>query len=347
MIIFKDHQKNWRKENLNIKIVRILIATLLITTSLSGVIPAEENRIKVATNASNDTGKIITIGDEDILDQNNSECVTGSMLVDSASTWKYAQSFKPSLSILTRIEIYLDKQGNGGWRTYTADIRTTLNGSNLTSATKILYGLPYNSNWIEFDFPDISIVPGQTYYIVCTPDGNLWSHTYTTKWNYCEPDPYDRGEAWKFDDHWEKLEPDGTPSDFCFKTYGLNLPPNQPDKPNGPISGKAGNLYNYSASTEDPEGHKLCYFFDWDDGNNSGWIGPFNPGEICLASHVWEAGGNYSIKVKAKDEYDFESDWSEPLTITMPKNKSINTLFIKFLENHPRMFLILRKLLDL
>ena len=89
---------------MNIKIVRILIATLLITTSLSGVILAEENRIKVATNASNDTGKIITTGDEDILDQNNSECVTGNMLVDSATTWKYAQSFKPSLSILVFVQ---------------------------------------------------------------------------------------------------------------------------------------------------------------------------------------------------------------------------------------------------
>jgi hypothetical protein len=39
----------------------------------------------------------------------------------------------------------------------------------------------------------------------------------------------------------------------------------------------------------------------------------------------------YSIKVKAKDIHDVESDWSEPLAITMPK--SFLHLFIKILRN--------------
>lgn len=297
--------------------------TLLIVTALSVVGLAEENKIKVVTNASNDAGEIITVGNDDILDQSNSECVSGGMMVTGYT--KYAQSFKPSLSILTRIEIYLVKKGNGGWTTYTADIRSTLDGSNLASVSNGVYSFPSGSNWVEFDFSDISIVTGQTYYIVCTPDGDHHDVDNYLMWSYGHPDPYDRGDAWKYDDDWEKLAPGGTPYDFCFKTYGLNLPPNQPGIPSGQSSGKAGNSYTYSSSTNDPDGHKVHYLFDWDDGTDSGWKGPYNSGETCEASHVWTAEGSYSIKVKAKDEYDVESDWSDSLSISMPKSKTINS----------------------
>ena len=56
--------------------------------------------------------------------------------------------------------------------------------------------------------------------------------------------------------------------------------------------------------------------------------------------------GDYEIHVKAKDEYDLESLWSGSLPISMPKNKIINP-FERFLENHPRMFPLLRQLLRL
>jgi hypothetical protein len=53
------------------------------------------------------------------------------------------------------------------------------------------------------------------------------------------------------------------------------------------------------------------------------------------------------VKVKAKDEYDAESGWSDPLSISMPKNKPyINTPFLQFLENHLHMFPLLRKIFD-
>jgi len=56
---------------------------------------------------------------------------------------------------------------------------------------------------------------------------------------------------------------------------------------------------------------------------------------------------NFIISVKAKDEYGAESDWAK-LSFSAPKNKPyINTPFLRFLENHPYMFPLLRRLLDL
>jgi hypothetical protein len=63
---------------------------------------------------------------------------------------------------------------------------------------------------------------------------------------------------------------------------------------------------------------------------------------MSTAKHSWSEG-SYSIRVKAKDIYEEESDWSEPLTVTMPRNRAINGFFLRFLEQFP----ILQKILNL
>ena len=98
-----------------------------------------------------------------------------------------------------------------------------------------------------------------------------------------------------------------------------NQPPNKPLKPAGLNFGKLGVSYSYESIVIDDDGDLVYYLFDWDDGTDSGWIGPYNSGEICQKSHIWNNLGSYSVKVKAKDVHDAESVWSEPLPITMPK----------------------------
>ncbi len=97
-----------------------------------------------------------------------------------------------------------------------------------------------------------------------------------------------------------------------------------PYKPiiDGPINGKAGIEYNYTGLTWDPNGDNIHYWFDWDDGSNSGWVGPFNSGQTGIASHVWNTQGTYHIKVKAKDTSGKESNWSDSLEVTMPMDKA-------------------------
>jgi opacity protein-like surface antigen len=116
---------------------------------------------------------------------------------------------------------------------------------------------------------------------------------------------------------------------------------------NGPISGKVNNEYPYTSSTTDPEGNQVFYWFDWADGTNSGWLGPYNSGEECSAFHTWTLKGNYEIKVKAKDIYGAESSWSEPLPITMPYSYHLKNQFLELLFQHfPHAFPKLRQLVE-
>jgi hypothetical protein len=127
---------------------------------------------------------------------------------------------------------------------------------------------------------------------------------------------------------------------------GNNQCPNKPSCPNGPANGKIGEEYPYTSSSIDQDGDNVYLLFDWADGTNSGWLGPYNSGEECTAFHTWTSKGNYEIKVKAKDIYGAESSWSDPLPITMPysdypKNQFFELLFQYF----PHAFPFLRQLL--
>jgi len=104
-------------------------------------------------------------------------------------------------------------------------------------------------------------------------------------------------------------------NDENIKNICLNSPPGRPDWPDGPSEGYAGYYYTYNTSANDPDGDDVYYWFDWDDGTNSGWMGPYPSGTIVSALHSWYDGEDcmltgYIIRVKAKDIYGAESYWS-------------------------------------
>lgn len=118
---------------------------------------------------------------------------------------------------------------------------------------------------------------------------------------------------------------------------------NPPEKPSltGPSSGRSGRSYTYSATAYDADSDQVYYIFDWDDGTDSGWVGPYSSGSICQESHIWTVQGSYAVKVKAKDSHDAESIWSDPLAISIPKNKAYSQFHILF-NSHP----VLKEFLD-
>jgi len=125
-----------------------------------------------------------------------------------------------------------------------------------------------------------------------------------------------------------------------------NQPPSKPSVPSGDTSGTIGVEYPYSCNTSDVENDPIYYLFDWGDGNNSGWLGPYNSGETSEANYIWNVKGNYNIKVKAKDIYGVESSWSDPLPITMPYSYNPLLQFLDLLfQRFPHAFPILRHLL--
>jgi agmatine deiminase len=121
--------------------------------------------------------------------------------------------------------------------------------------------------------------------------------------------------------------------------------PEQPDRPSGPTSGKPGATYLYSTVTTDIDGDSVYYLWDWGNSNSSEWLGPFSSGSTASAQHVWDAKGTYSVRVKAKDGSGAESNWSEPLAVTMPKDyATLQFFFEKFQHQFPFFFLFLQKI---
>ena len=123
-------------------------------------------------------------------------------------------------------------------------------------------------------------------------------------------------------------------------TISANAGPDQPSKPGGKTNGASGKSYSYSTSTSDPQSDRIYYMFDWDDETELVWDGPYDSGDICIASHIYSAKGSYAIRVKAIDDPNgdgelsdgIESIWSDPLAISMPKTK---TLFETFMSRIP------------
>jgi len=96
--------------------------------------------------------------------------------------------------------------------------------------------------------------------------------------------------------------------------------PDIPSKPDGPVQGTVGYEYSFSTSTNDPDNDQIYFMWDWGDGNLSEWMGPYSSGDTCSASHIWNSGGNFTIKVKARDEHFTQSEWSEGSIIQMVYN---------------------------
>lgn len=118
-----------------------------------------------------------------------------------------------------------------------------------------------------------------------------------------------------------------------------NNKPLKPSTPLGPSVGKIKTEYIYRSSAIDLDGDYLYYLFDWGDGTNSDWLGPYKSGETIEAKHVWNEENKYTIKVKAKDIYDFESEWSDPSSVIIIKTRekeSFNKSFLEFryLKDH-------------
>lgn len=140
--------------------------------------------------------------------------------------------------------------------------------------------------------------------------GEMWA---TAIMNYITPELYD--SDYKTIEEWQP---------FCDPSLALredyitpSEPPNSPTL-TGPSTGKPGVQYTFNATTTDPDRNQVSYLFDWGDGSLSEWIGPVDSGTMINASHSWEDKANFTVRVKAKDEHGYESDWSNPLVVSMP-----------------------------
>jgi hypothetical protein len=121
---------------------------------------------------------------------------------------------------------------------------------------------------------------------------------------------------------------------YYFEAYNLNGdpsvriwsntpsgPPAKPTKPDGPYEWIQNVKTTFSSTTTDPEGDNIYYLFDWGDGTDSGWIGPYASGQTGEASHSWSELGIYEIKVIVKDINNAISNWSDPHILSIVENE--------------------------
>jgi hypothetical protein len=321
------------------KIVISLVITLLIGTTITVLgVGTEHNRLLNPIDA-------LSLGglDEQVDQSQTTHCGWGAWVF--ATEWE-AQSFKPSVPTISKIKLRMFYGNDPPNYELIFCLKEDLYGDNLVQMSKTSEDLLPSSSWVEFDFPDIKVEIDHTYYIVCMAFDGSESNSYN--WLYQNWDKYTRGCAYYYDpsqDVWKRKND----RDYCFITYYDSDPPVNPDMPSGPSKCQAGKEIIYTTSTTDPDPLDYIYFkWDWGDGNFSDWLGPYNSSETCEASHLWVEQGTYNIKVKAKDGHRMESEWSDPLAISVPKNKpSFTTLFSRFLENYPRLFPLLRFLFDI
>jgi hypothetical protein len=116
---------------------------------------------------------------------------------------------------------------------------------------------------------------------------------------------------------------------------------NQPPSPptiKGPKKGLPYLPLTYTAVSNDPDGDKISYFFDWND-NSFGaihytlWTEPF--GVSASRSHSWKDSGVYTIKVKAMDEHYAQSDWTT-YEVNLPRTRALfNSNWLNFLDHFP------------
>lgn len=200
------------------KIVPILLIGILILSG-SGALafPYNNQKERYSTETSIKSNSFMS---DDVLDQSQTEYETVLELggVDGQN-YMFAQSFIPQKSILTRVEIYIARVGSPN--PFILAIRSDVAGENLTMVTVSADHIPsgYYPDWVEFDFNDIPVSVGSTYYIIAAT---------TVKYNtiyalgLSMSNPYLNGTMYA-GVNWQYWSPQEN-SDMCFKTYGKDLP---------------------------------------------------------------------------------------------------------------------------
>ncbi len=124
-----------------------------------------------------------------------------------------------------------------------------------------------------------------------------------------------------------------------------NSPPNIPTI-NGENKGKVGQEYQYTLNSTDIDLDDIYYYVNWSDSTADQLVGPYPSGEAGTLSHVWSEKGTYTIKVKAKDKYNAESNWAF-LIVTMPcsYNKPIFQFLELLFQRFPNAFPILQHMM--
>jgi hypothetical protein len=208
--------------------------------------------------------------------------------------------------------------------------------------------------YVETTFSTMAIEPEgeQVYYKFDWGEGNF------SDW----VGPYESGETGEASHVWEELgdyeikamakDINGVQSEWSDPAFLSIVENEKPSKVTiaGPKWGLGGEEYEFTFTSTDPDNHDIYYRVDWDDGNGTGYIGPYSSGEQITLSHSWKLKGTYWIKAWAKDAVGGKSGQASfKINILTSKTHRYkgNPLFLQILERLPLRFSVINFLLNM
>jgi len=87
-----------------------------------------------------------------------------------------------------------------------------------------------------------------------------------------------------------------------------------PNSPSGPNNGDINEEMQFTLPSIEIGS---SWMFDWGDGNYSDWIEIDQSETPITHNYSWVSYGEYTVKVKKKDQYGTESYWSTPLVVSI------------------------------
>ncbi len=108
-----------------------------------------------------------------------------------------------------------------------------------------------------------------------------------------------------------------------------NTTPPDPPEITGPTSGKIREYYTYYVKVTDPDENDYLSKLEIDFGDgvvveDCGCNRPWENGEVIEVQKMWKKTGTYEIKGRVMDVHGEWSNWSDPLSVTMPRSKIIH-----------------------
>jgi hypothetical protein len=208
------------------KLLSCIIIGIVVLGGLGAVVTAKDQNQKNAQRNGTESSYV------DELDQSMTE-YDGSLPLGRTNIFGYyanlsiAQSFIPQMEVLTRT-FFLMARNTSTSHPCVLAIRDNLTKEDLSvvsvepSEFPIVNGTPTEEQlaWIEFNFDDIWVTPGQTYYIVVYT-ANVTDNYYWISGN--GTNIYQNGTVYlSTNDGQNWTEFPGGNADGCFKTYGLH-----------------------------------------------------------------------------------------------------------------------------
>lgn len=126
---------------------------------------------------------------------------------NSSESW-LGQSFTTNNGVITGVEVLIRRNGNPS--DLNVHLRSSINGTDLSSVAVVASSIPTSDTWIDANFPTpVPLTPGSIYYAVLTTSSQSTSNFYY--WRYRNSNVYGGGQAYQ--------QSSGLSGDLTLKTY--------------------------------------------------------------------------------------------------------------------------------